>query len=203
LAPIGEADCAQARRHVGRIAARNFCNFEIRLTGNQDCAPAAASYDAKPPAAPPNSRGRDTISALAGVRRRPLAAAVAQSRACCKDEAANTRRKSGSPKLLTATSNSPLAQSYTFRIVMQVTSYYAVLTTLQYEAVSAYMIQPYLRSNARAVDRSLSLKIRYSVSDGPRGHCPRLTVARVGHISRQFQRTSSKSSKHATDSRSP
>jgi len=29
------------------------------------------------------------------------------------------------------------------------------------------------------------MKIRYSVSDGPRGHCPRLFVLRVGHISRQ------------------
>ena len=46
-----------------------------------------------------------------------------------------------------------------------------------YEAGSAYRIQPYLRSNARAVDRSLALKIRYSVSDGPRGHCARPSVA--------------------------
>jgi len=36
---------------------------------------------------------------------------------------------------------------------------------------SAYRIQPHLRSNARAVDRIIALKIRYSVSDGPRGHC--------------------------------
>ena len=33
----------------------------------------------------------------------PLGAAVAQSRACGEDQAANTRRKSDSPKLLTAT----------------------------------------------------------------------------------------------------
>jgi len=33
-----------------------------------------------------------------------------------------------------------------------------------YEAGSAYRIQPYLRSNARAVDRSLALKTRYSVT---------------------------------------
>ena len=38
---------------------------------------------------------------------------------------------------------------------------------LQYEAGSAYRMQPYIRSNARAVDRSLAWKIRYSVSDGP------------------------------------
>ena len=69
---------------------------------DQDCAPAAASYDANPPAAPPNSLGRATISALASARRLPLGAAVAQSRACGKDEAANTRLKSGSPKLMTA-----------------------------------------------------------------------------------------------------
>ena len=42
-------------------------------------------------------------------------------------------------------------------------------------------MQPYIRSNARAVDRSLALKIRYSVS----------------------HRTSSRSPKHATDTRSP
>ena len=103
LEPIGEADFARLRRHSRRIATRNFCKSEIRLTGNRDCAPAAAAYDANPPAAPPNSFERDAISALAGSRRRPLGAAVAQSRACGKDEAANTRRKSGSPKLLTAT----------------------------------------------------------------------------------------------------
>jgi hypothetical protein len=68
-----------------------------------------------------------------------------------------------------------------------------------YEVGSAYRIQAYLRSNARAVDRSLRLKIRYSVSDGPRSRCARLSVAHVGHISRQFQRTSSRSSKHAND----
>jgi len=72
-----------------------------------------------------------------------------------------------------------------------------------YEAGSAYEIQPHLRSNARAVDRNLALKIRYSDSDGPRGHCARLSFARVGHISRQFHRTSSRSPKHAIDSRSP
>jgi hypothetical protein len=72
-----------------------------------------------------------------------------------------------------------------------------------YEAGSAYRIQPDLRSNARAVDRSFALRLRYSVSDGPCGHCARLSVARVGHISRQFHRASSRSSKHATDSRSP
>jgi len=103
LTRIGLADFARLRRHYRRIAARNFCKSEIRLTGNRDCTPAAAAYDANPPAAPPNSRERDTISALAGARRRPLGAAVAQSRACGKDQAANTRRKSGSPKLLTAT----------------------------------------------------------------------------------------------------
>ena len=84
LAPIGVADFARLRRHSRRIAARNFCKSEIRLTGNRDCAPAAAAYDANPPAAPPNSRERDTISALAGARRRPLGAAVAQSRECAK-----------------------------------------------------------------------------------------------------------------------
>jgi len=63
-----------------------------------------------------------------------------------------------------------------------------------YEAGSAYGMQPYMRSNARAVDRSLALKIRYSVSDGPRGHCTWVSVLRVGHISRQFNRTSSRSS---------
>ena len=72
-----------------------------------------------------------------------------------------------------------------------------------YEAGSAYRIQPYIRSNIRAVDRSLALKIRYSVSDGPRGHCARVSVPRVGHISRQFHRTSSRSPKHATDTRLP
>jgi len=72
-----------------------------------------------------------------------------------------------------------------------------------YEAGSAYRIQPYIRSNARAVDRSLALKIRYSVSDGPRGHCTWGSVPRVGQISRQFHRTSSRSPKHATDPRSP
>jgi hypothetical protein len=56
LAPIGEADFARLRRHSRRIAARNFCKSEIRLTGNRDCAPAAAAYDANLPAAPPNSR---------------------------------------------------------------------------------------------------------------------------------------------------
>ena len=63
--------------------------------------------------------------------------------------------------------------------------------------------QPYIRSNARAVDRSPALKIRYSVSDGPRGHCPRVSVPRVGQISRQFHRASSRSPKHATHTRSP
>jgi len=72
-----------------------------------------------------------------------------------------------------------------------------------YEAGSAYIMQPYIRSNARAVDRSLALKIRYSVSDGLRGHCTRVSVLRVGHISRQFHRTTSRSPKHATDTRSP
>jgi hypothetical protein len=42
---------------------------------------------------------------------------------------------------------------------------------MMYEAGSAYMIQPYLRSIAHAVDRCLTLKIRYSDSDGPRGLC--------------------------------
>ena len=41
----------------------------------------------------------------------------------------------------------------------------------EYEAGSAYRIQPYLRSNARAVDTSLALKTRYSDSDGLRGKC--------------------------------
>ena len=68
-----------------------------------------------------------------------------------------------------------------------------------YEAGSAYRIQPHSRSNARAVARSLALKILYSDSDGPRGHCTRTCVLRVGH----FHRKSSKSSKHATDGRSP
>jgi len=56
----------------------------------------------------------------------------------------------------------------------------------RYEAGSAYRIQPYLRSNARAVDRSLALKIRYSDSDGLRGHRRRWSVPRSGQISRQF-----------------
>jgi hypothetical protein len=111
LAPIGEADFARLRRHSRRIAARNFCKSEIRLTGNLDCASAAAAYDANPPAAPPNARERDTLSALAGARCRPLGAAVAQSRACGKDQAANTRRKSGSPKLLTTLNNRNLRQT--------------------------------------------------------------------------------------------
>ena len=72
-----------------------------------------------------------------------------------------------------------------------------------YEAGSAYRMQPYIRSNARAVERRLGLKIRYSVSDGPRGHCTCPSVPRVGQISRQFHRTSSRSPKHATDTRSP
>ena len=63
-----------------------------------------------------------------------------------------------------------------------------------YEAGSAYRMEPYRRSNVRAVDRNLALKIRYSVSDGPRGHFTRLSVPRVGHISRQFHPTSSRSS---------
>ena len=41
-------------------------------------------------------------------------------------------------------------------------------------AESVCRIQPCLRSNARAVDRSLAMKIRYSGSDAPRGHCTRL-----------------------------
>ena len=102
LARFGEADFARLRRQSRRIAARNFGKSVIRLTGIRDCAPAAAAYGANPPAAPPNWRERDTISALAGARRRPLGAAVAQSRARGEDQAANTRRKSGSPKLLTA-----------------------------------------------------------------------------------------------------
>jgi len=74
-----------------------------------------------------------------------------------------------------------------------------------YEAGSAYRIQPHLRSNARAVDRGLALKIRCSDSDGPRGHCTRPSVPRVGRISfyRTLYRTSSRSPKHATDGRSP
>jgi len=63
--------------------------------------------------------------------------------------------------------------------------------------------QPYLRSIARAVDSRLALRIRYTVSDGPRGHCTYPSVARVGHISQQFHRTSSRSTKHSIDSRSP
>jgi len=72
-----------------------------------------------------------------------------------------------------------------------------------YEAGSAYRIPPHLRSNARAVDRSLALKIRYSDSDGPCSHCTHPSVPRVGQISRQFHRTFSRSPKHATDGRSP
>jgi len=68
-----------------------------------------------------------------------------------------------------------------------------------YEAGSAYRTQPHLRSNARAVDRSIAVKIRYSDSDGPRGPCMRSSIPRVGHISRQFHGTSSRSPKHATD----
>jgi hypothetical protein len=49
-----------------------------------------------------------------------------------------------------------------------------------YEAGSAYKFQPYIRSNAHSVDRSLALKIRYSGSDGPRGHCTARSVARIG-----------------------
>ena len=82
-------------------------------------------------------------------------------------------------------------------------SMYMSTRATRYEAGSAYRMQPHIRSNARAVDRSLALKIRYSVSDGPRGNytCP--SVPRVGQISRQFHRTSSRSPKHATDGRSP
>ena len=88
------------------------------------------------------------------------------------------------------------------------TNAYAVLSCVvrpcfSYGAGSAYRVQPHLRSDARAVDRSLALKIRYSDSDGSRSHCTRLSVARVGRISRQFHRTSSRSPKPATDSRSP
>ena len=36
LAPIGVADFARLRRHSRRIAARNFCKSEIRLTGNHN-----------------------------------------------------------------------------------------------------------------------------------------------------------------------
>jgi len=57
---------------------------------------------------------------------------------------------------------------------------------IMYEAGSAYRMQPYIRSNARAVDRSLALNLRYSVSDGPCGHCMWVSVPRVGHISRQY-----------------
>jgi len=52
------------------------------VDGNRHLAPAAAAYGATPPAAPPNSRERDIVSALAGARRRPLGAAVAQSSGC-------------------------------------------------------------------------------------------------------------------------
>jgi len=102
LARFGEADVARLRRQSRMTAARNFGKTEIRLTGVRDRASAAAAYGANPPAAPPNSRERDNVSALAGSRRRPPGAAVAQSRACSEDSAANTTRKSGSPKLLTA-----------------------------------------------------------------------------------------------------
>jgi hypothetical protein len=71
-----------------------------------------------------------------------------------------------------------------------------------HEAGSAYRIQPYLRLNAHAADRSLALKIRHSDSDGPRGHCTSRSVPRFGHISRQFHRISSRSSNHATERRS-
>jgi len=50
---------------------------------------------------------------------------------------------------------------------------------------------------------SLALKMRYSHSDGLRSHCPWRSVPRDGHILRQFHRTSSRSSKHATERRSP
>jgi len=50
---------------------------------------------------------------------------------------------------------------------------------------SAYNMQPYKRSNSGVVDGSIAAKLRYSVSDGPRGHCARLSLPRVGHISRQ------------------
>ena len=67
---------------------------------------------------------------------------------------------------------------------------------------SPYGTQPYSRLNAHAVDRGLALKIRSSDSDGPRGHCAWRSVPRVGQI-RQLHRTSSRSSKHATERRSP
>jgi len=41
--------------------------------------------------------------------------------------------------------------------------------------------------------------MRYSHSDDPRSHCPWRSVPRDGHILRQFHRTSSRSSKHATE----
>jgi hypothetical protein len=53
--------------------------------------------------------------------------------------------------------------------------------------------QPHLRSNARAVDRSIALKLRYSDSDGPCGHCTHPFVPRDGQISRQIHRTTSRS----------
>jgi len=53
-----------------------------------------------------------------------------------------------------------------------------------YDAGSAYRIQPYLRSNADAVDRINAVEIRYSHFDGPRGHCTWRSVPRVDHISR-------------------
>ena len=53
-------------------------------------------------------------------------------------------------------------------------------------------------SNAHAISKSLALKIRYSYSDGPRGHCKWRLVPHVDHTSRQFHRTSSRSAMHAT-----
>jgi hypothetical protein len=63
-----------------------------------------------------------------------------------------------------------------------------------YEAGSASLMQPFIRSNSRAIDRNLAVKIRYSVSDGPRGHCAHPSVPRFSHISRQCHPTSSRSS---------
>jgi len=74
-------------KHLPKFGAHWSGRFRATASpfpGNRDYAPAAAAYDANPPAVPANSRERDTISALTGARRRPLGAAVTQSRACVK-----------------------------------------------------------------------------------------------------------------------
>jgi len=94
LAGIGVTDFAQWRRQFRWFAVGTFGTSEIWLTGVRDRAPAAAAGGAMIPTASPNSREYDNASALAGARRRPLGAAVAQPRAFGEYKAATTRRTS-------------------------------------------------------------------------------------------------------------